>query len=116
MHSPEKSIETTIVASRFDDNGQSQVTNCTSIWSEHQSFKQQPCDFHMDRDNFPENSIIYINRGYLTGKDNKRILYADCYVLGQTIEAINPPENITSVKIPRSSFVALVTISKRDNF
>ena len=103
-----KNIETTIVASKFDDNGQSQVTNCTRIWPEYGYFKQQPCDFHMDKDNFPENSILYINQGHLSVKDNKRMFYADCYLLGQVIEAINSLE--------RSSFIALVLNHKRDNF
>ena len=35
---PEKNIEATIVASRFDDNGQRQVTNCTDIWPEYGYF------------------------------------------------------------------------------
>ena len=48
----------------------------------------------MDKDKFPENSIIYINQGYLTVKDNKRMFYDNYYTLGQIIEAINPPENI----------------------
>ena len=53
--SEKKNIETTIVASKFDDNVQSQVKNCTGIWSEYGYFKQQSCDFHMYKNNFLEN-------------------------------------------------------------
>ena len=94
MHCPKKIIETTVVASGHDGNGQIQVANCTRIWPEYGYFKQQPCDFHMDKDNFQENSVIYINQGYLSVKDNKRMFHADYYILGQIIEVINPLGNI----------------------
>ena len=48
----------------------------------------------MDKDNFPENSIFYINQGYLTVKDNKSMLYAEYYILRQILESISPPEDI----------------------
>ena len=48
----------------------------------------------MDKENYPENSIIYINQGYLTIKDNEKLYYADYYILGQIIQCINPPEDI----------------------
>ena len=48
----------------------------------------------MDKENYPENSIIYLNQGYLTIKDNKKIYYADYYILGQINVCINPPEDI----------------------
>ena len=34
----------------------------------------------MKKENFPENSIIYINQGYLTIKDNKKLYYRDYYI------------------------------------
>ena len=50
----------------------------------------------MDKENFPENSIIYINQGYLTIKDNRKLYYADCYLIGQINERANAPEDIES--------------------
>lgn len=40
---PEKNIETTIVASRVNDNGQ--VTYCTRIWPEYGYFSNSPVIF-----------------------------------------------------------------------
>lgn len=57
-------------------------------------FKQQACDFALDKDNMPENSILYMNQGYQSWKDNKKIYYADYYILGQVNEKLNPPENV----------------------
>ena len=48
----------------------------------------------MDKENYPENSILYLNQGYLTIKDNKKIYYADYYLIGQINEGINPPADI----------------------
>ena len=31
----------------------------------------------MDKENFSENPIIYINQGYLTVKDNRKLYFAD---------------------------------------
>ena len=64
------------------------------IWPEYRYFQQQPCEFHMDKENYPENSILYLNQGYLTIKDNKKIYYADYYLIGQKNEGINLPADI----------------------
>ena len=61
----EQSIQTTVVVTRFE-NGNGKSTTC--FWPEFEYFKQQPCDFRMEKENCPENSIIYINQGYLTIK------------------------------------------------
>ena len=64
--------------------------------SEYGYFKQQPCDFGMDKENFPEYVIIYINQGYLTIKGNRKLFYADYYLIGQINENANSPEDIKS--------------------
>ena len=48
----------------------------------------------MDKENFPENSIIYINQGYLTVKDNRKLYFAAYYLIGQINVCTNPPEDI----------------------
>ena len=88
---PDRNIETTITASNFENgNGK----NTSNILSEYGYFKQQPCDFGMDKENFPEYVIIYINQGYLTIKDNRKLCYADYYLIGQINENANSPEDI----------------------
>ena len=41
--------------------------------------------------NFPKNSIMHINQGYLTIKDHKN---ADYYIIGQINECIRPSEDL----------------------
>ena len=48
----------------------------------------------MIKESYPENSILYINQGYLTIKGNKKFYYSDHYILGQINECINSPEHI----------------------
>ena len=51
----------------------------------------------MDKVNLPENSIIYLNQGYQSYKDNKRVYYGD-YFLAQVNECLNPPEDFENYK------------------
>ena len=88
---PEKNIETTIVATKFE-NGNGKNTTC--MWPEYGYFKQQPCDFGVEKEDFPENSIIYLNQGYLTTEDHRKLYYADYCIIGQINERINPPEDL----------------------
>ena len=75
---PDKTVEITLTATEFQNgNGK----NTTNIWPEHGYFKQQPCDFGIDKENFPENSIIYVNQGSLTIKGNKKLYYVDYFFI-----------------------------------
>ena len=87
---PEKVIETTIIASEFDDES-GQASTYTRIWQQYGYLKQQSTDFNMKKRNYPENSIIYINQAFLTVKNNKKNVLWRLFFLGQIIEAINPP-------------------------
>ena len=90
---PEKTVETTLIAAKFESgNGK----NTTNIWPKHRYFKQQPCDFGLDKENFPENSLIYIDQGYLKIKDNRKLFYADYYLIGQIHVCANLSESIES--------------------
>ena len=48
----------------------------------------------MEKVNDPENSILYLIRRYLMLQKNKKMFYADYFLIGQMIEVSNPPENI----------------------
>ena len=90
---PEQNIETTVLATKIE-NGTGR--NRTCIWPEHGYFKQQTCNFHLDKENYPENNVFYINQGYLFYKDKNKLYYGDYYILGQVIECINLPEDVAN--------------------
>ena len=50
--------------------------------------------FTLEKVNFPENSLFYVNQGYVTIQKSKKIFYADYHVIGQIIESSDPPVEI----------------------
>ena len=53
---PEQNIQTSIVATKVTDGSKNKDD---PIWSEFGYFGQQACDFHLDKENLPENSIFF---------------------------------------------------------
>ena len=47
--------------------------NVVDVWRKYSYFKQHVCDYGIDKENIPENSIIYLNQGYQSWKDNKKV-------------------------------------------
>ena len=59
----------------------------------------------------PENAILYLNQGYLSYKDDKKIYYTDIFIIGQIVPLLNQPENLdehtpkeNEVKIVRAKY------------
>ena len=48
----------------------------------------------MEKVNFPENTLFSVNQSYLTVKKIK-IFYSEYFVIGQVIEASNPPQDVS---------------------
>ena len=80
-------IETTLTAEKTT----SFKRNTTDIWPSYSYFKQQPCDFGTDKENMPEMLVFYINHGYQSSKDNKKVYYVDYFILGQVNQCLIPP-------------------------
>ena len=68
--------------------------NTTDFWPNYGFFKQQPCDFGVEKENLSENSLIYLNQDYQSYKDNKKVYYGDFFIIGQVNETLNPPEDL----------------------
>ena len=49
--------------------------------------------------------VFYINQGYQSFKDNKRVYYANYYILGQVNECMNPPENLKEYQLKENEAV-----------
>ena len=56
--------------------------NSSDLWPNYGYFKQQACDFAVEKANMPEMTAFYINQAYLSYKDNKKIYYYDVFILG----------------------------------
>ena len=68
------------------------------IWNIFRYFGQLRSDFNLEKVNFPENTLFYINQVYLTIQKSKKILYGEYFLLGQIHESSNPPSDIESYK------------------
>ena len=55
------------------------MTKNLDVWSDYGYFKQQSRDFGIEKENFPENSMFYLNQTHQSVKDNKKIYYADMF-------------------------------------
>ena len=82
-------VETTLTT----EKATSFKRNTIDIWKNYGYFKQQPCDFSIEKANLPENSILYNNQPYQSYKDNKKVLLTDYYLLGQVNQCLNPRED-----------------------
>ena len=69
--------------------------NTCDVWLNYGFFKHQPCGFGVEEENILENSLLYLNRGYQSYKDNKKVYYGDFFVC-QVNEALNPPEDLST--------------------
>ena len=68
--------------------------NSTDLWKKKGFFSSQVCDISLEKANLLENTIFYLNQGYLRYKDNKKIYYIDLYIVGQIIPLLNQPKNL----------------------
>ena len=84
-----------LVAEKVDQNSMmSEEISGERVWKEANFGGELRTDYNMEKVNFPENSLIYINKAHLTIQKNKKIFYCDYFILGQIIEACNPPNHI----------------------
>ena len=82
-------VETAVIGEKI-----SFKRNTVDVWPSYGYFQQQACDYDVDKENMPENSIIYMNQGYQSSKDNKKFYCADYFLIGQVNECLNPTENL----------------------
>ena len=108
----ESQVTTTLTAEKISSFKQ----NTTDVWQKCSYFKQQPSDFRMEKDNYPE--MFFINQGYESYKDNK-VYFADCCITGQVNQCLNPPENLSTpefqeneAKIYRSRYDMVTACTK----
>ena len=62
------------------------------LWKKNGYFNSQVCDFLLEEAKLLENTVFYINQGFLSWKDN--IYYVDLFVIGQIVPFLNQPVNL----------------------
>ena len=62
-------------------------------------FGTETCDFSIEKANMPENTVYYVNQGYQSYKDNKKVYYNDVYIIAQIMLLGMQPKDIESYQI-----------------
>ena len=113
----EDSTKLSMTKSLFDGRMETTITaekdlgafkrNSTYLWPNYGYFKQQACDFLVEKANMPEMTAFYINQAYLSHKDNKKIYYCDVFILGQVTLMLTPPEDLKDY-VPKDNEAKIV--------
>ena len=72
------------------------TVKCINMWKNHGFFGTESCDFSIEKANMPENTVYYVNQGYQSYKDNKKIYYNDVYIIAQIMPLAMQPKDIKS--------------------
>ena len=64
------------------------------IWKENGFFKYQRTDLTIEKPNFPENTLVYVNNGSITPVKGSYATYLEFAIIGQILPMANPPPNI----------------------
>ena len=70
-----------------------------SMWKDFGFFGSEICEFNIEKVNMPENTLFYVNQGYQSYKDNKKVLYNDIFIIAQIMPLAHQPKDIESYKL-----------------
>ena len=90
-----QNFPTTTVAENVSGDPSSNIAG-EHVWANFGYFGQLRTEYNLEKVNFPENALFYINQVYLTVQKSKKIFYAVYFLLGQIHESSNQPSNIRS--------------------
>ena len=88
MSDKDRSIKTQLLLSSSKPT--SEKLSGESVWKNNGFFKDVRPDLNLDKVNMPENTLFYINQGFLsTVKNGEIAMYVQNFILGQIIIAAN---------------------------
>ena len=72
---------------------------CINMWKNHGFFGTESCDFSIEKANMPENTLFYVNQGYQSYKDDKKVYHNDLYIIAQIMPLSIQPKDIESYEL-----------------
>ena len=90
----DKNLGTKIVATTFENEIGFEEVSEERVSRKFGYFNARKSSYSMEKVNFPENTLLYMNQSYLTIK--KKIFCCDFYIIGQIVGSSNPPQDISS--------------------
>ena len=80
-------------------NSEEKVKKSFDLWENFCYFGTESCDFSIEKANLSENTIFYINQGYQSFKDAKKVYYSDVFILAQIMPLAHQPKDIESYEL-----------------
>ena len=72
MTENDKNISTKIVTATFENEIGSEEVSGEKVWRQFGFFDSRKSNYGMEKVNFPENSLLYINQSYFTVKKKQK--------------------------------------------
>ena len=77
----DKYVSTKIVVATFQNEIGSKEVSGERVWRSYGYFDARKSDYSMEKVNFSENTLLYINQSYLTVKKNEKTFYCHFFIL-----------------------------------
>ena len=95
MTDKDRSLKTQLLI-RTENNSDEKVSG-EKVWQNDGFFDDIKPDLNLEKKNMPENTLYYVNQGYLsTVKNGDLAMYNHNFILGQLIVAANQPSDVSS--------------------
>ena len=69
------------------------------MWKNDGFFADECCDFSIEKVNMPKNTLFYVNQGYQSYKDGKKVYYNDVFIIAQIMPLAHQPKDIESYEL-----------------
>ena len=80
-------------------NNSEEKKKSVSLWKNFGCFGSESCNFSIEKANLLANTIFYVNQGYQSFKDNKKVYYQDVFIVAQIMSLAHQPKDIESYKL-----------------
>ena len=89
-----------------------------SMWKDFGFFSSKICEFNIEKVNMPENTLFYVNQGYQSYKDNKKVYYNDIFIIPQIMPLHTNLKilEVTFLKMTKLKFLEVDMIQFQENF
>lgn len=69
------------------------------MWPEYGYFGNSNCNFLVEKANLPENTLFYINQGYQSRKNGKKIYYTDVSIIAQIMPLAQQTKDLNDYQL-----------------
>ena len=97
MTDKDRSMKTQLLI-KSNDSSEEKLSG-EKVWKENGFFKDIKPELNLEKVNMPDNTLYYVNQGFLsTVKNGEIAMYVQNFILGQLIIAANQPKDIKEHK------------------